>query len=172
MEEKKIARYGALWGAILGVFMTAIYDLIKSKPFLSTLWRVINWIWDSIFMYQVTIWQILIVVILFLIFKRIVFEIKLSETKDSPVFLDYKEDIINDTTWRWEWKWSVFEKSYIIVNLEPLCKECETPLKLYDFSINPYGECPRCDKTIKITKTKEKMERIIIDNIKKGVKNK
>ena len=166
MNEKKLARYGALYGAVFGVTGTAIYDWVKAKPVFSTIHHVLNSIWEGIFEYKIPIWQITIIVIIIFSFKKLT---KIEKVK-LPKFLDYTEDIFDGTSWEWSWKWDSFEEIYLINNLVPLCKECKTPLELYYNSYENIGECPRCDNKIKVKKSTEKIKRIISDNLNKALK--
>jgi hypothetical protein len=124
--------------------LTVIYDLIKSKPILSTIGSVIIAVWKFIVLFlnfQLKVWWVLlgvvlIIAVLYVIAKTI--EARSSDT-EKPEFLNYTADNINE--WKLEWSWKQNSNGeYALENLHPICPNCATPL----VQVNPVSlKCPR-----------------------------
>jgi len=156
----------AIFSAFAGIVFTAIYDLIKSKPILSTFWNGLKWIWINIFEFEVTIWQIMLGIltlffILYLLSKR---ESKIPENQFD--WRDYTKDKIHNMTWSWFWEENFLNQKWNIKDLRPICDSCGTK---DNYRSNKFADCPRCGKIYKERKDLEKIEAIIIDNVQRGI---
>ncbi len=158
---------------ILGFALTVCYDLIKTKPVLTTIWAFLQIIWRFILLcltFQLRVWWILLaiaglILILYAVVK--IDEQKHSETKLSP-FMQYTKDEIMNWSWEWEWK-KHYDGKYWIENLHPVCPHCNTPL-VHSYEGGGIIKCPRCNHrehsdipdydTVKV---------LIHDNINKGL---
>ena len=164
------------WGVsigttLLGFILTVLYDLVKNKPILSTVWNIIKAIWRfiiTVLNLELKLWWILLGIIVLILILLII--VKIGDMKNAEVsnvsFLNYKNDTIQG--WNWSWRWEMqYDGKYHIVDLRPLCPKCKTPMRsgLYD-----YLECPRCRHA-----TQQYMPNIcdiatvIIDNIDRGL---
>ena len=162
MKENKSSEYKiALFGAIIGIVLTAIYDLVKEKPILSSLWNIFKWIWKNIFEFTVSIWQILAVLLLFYLIKKL----KPKKETDIPPFLKYVTDEFDEITWKWKWKWNPLTQQWNVQDLIPLCNKCGTSTLLNEEYADKYATCPRCENFMNKLKSTDKIEAIIIDNI-------
>lgn len=164
------------WGVeiiitLFGFILTVIYDLVKSKPILSTIWNIIKAIWSFIITFlnlELKLWWILLGIIVLILILFVI--VKIDDMKNAGIsnvpFLNYKNDTIQG--WNWSWRWEKqYDGKYHIVDLCPLCPKCKTPMRdgFYD-----YLECPRCRHN-----TREYMpdlcdiETVILDNINRGL---
>ena len=164
----------AIFSALISIIFTAIYDFIKEKPFLSTFWNIIKWIWNNIFEFQIRIWQILLLSILLLIIRKIIISfqrIKKGTIKQNESdWLNYTEEIIDGLKWRWKWIKNPLTHKWNIDDLTIACSKCGTSMHLDESYV--YGktaECPRCENHIKNYKDIIKIESIIIDNVKRDM---
>lgn len=166
----------ALVPVFLGTILTAIYDAIKDKPILSTLWGWIKAIWGWIVAFlnfELKIWWILlgiagIIAVLFFIAK-------LSSEKETnlPSFTSYKEDSFGGWKWSWDWRLNSYDRKWHIDNLRAHCPKCNTPM-FHDISDANF-QCPRCDFHTDYSikhKTRSEVEAIIIDNLDRQNKQK
>lgn len=161
----------AVGTTVLAFVLTVCYDLVKTKPVLTTVWAILQGVWRfilSFLNFQLRVWWILlgiagIILILYVIFR--VNNLKHSET-NLPPFLHYKEDRIMNWSWEWEWE-ERYGGNYEIKELHPVCPHCKTPL-VHSYERGGIIKCPRCNHcehsdipdfdTIKV---------LIADNIKK-----
>ena len=167
MTKKDYLR--GLFGGFITIIFSAIYDFIKHKPFLSTLVSSIKWVWNTIFEFEVKIWQIIIIGLLLVFIKKILLTNKKEVINNQEIaikWLGYTEDTIDGVIWSWNWQKKYGSGNYYITELVPLC-ECKTPMKLYNGS--SFAICPRCDKHISDFKSPDKIDAIIIDNIKRDL---
>ncbi len=166
MKDRKSEYKVALFGATLGVLFTAIYDFIKERPILTTLWNSLKWVWKNLFELKITIWQLLLALaIIYTLFK---IRPKKKE-KQSPDFLNYTTDNFDEIKWKWDWKWNSITRKWHVDNLVPLCTKCETATMLNEDYIDKYSTCPRCDNFMDKLKSSEKIEAIIIDNVHRNL---
>jgi len=162
----------AIVSAVAGVIATGIYDFIKEKPILSTLWSGLKWIWNTIFEAQFTVWQFLLFIIILLALLLFILwlttkGVNSSSNAGTANWLAYEEDTIDGTTWKWNWEKGLSGK-YEAKHLRPLCHNCGTSMQFYEGSWDTYYECPRCDERLKRVKSKYKVESIILDNVHRG----
>lgn len=143
------------WGVgigttLLGFILTVIYDLVKSKPILSTIWNIIKAIWNFIIMVlnlELKLWWILLGIIVLILILLVI--VKIDDVKNADAsnvsFLNYKSDTIQG--WKWEWSWKKnYNGQYEIDNLYPVCDSCGTMLaSKHDYQNTLY--CVRCGKT-------------------------
>ncbi len=162
----------AIIGAAFGVIFTAIYDWIKAKPILSTFVSFCKWLWKNIFQVELSIWQILLAIFLFLIIKGILKNFKketTNDTLDENHWLNYKEDSIDGVKWKWNWQKNTMTGKMNIDDLRPVCPNCETPMDLHESGSYQFADCPRCEKILDRFKSPPKVEAVIIDNIQRNL---
>ncbi|WP_417590336.1 hypothetical protein [Owenweeksia hongkongensis] len=162
----------AIFSAFLGIVFTAIYDLIKSKPILSTFWNILKWTWINIFEFQLSVWQVFtglgVLVFLFYLFSKKQNKIE----KNQFTLLDYIEDNIHGMTWSWFWEKNLLNGKWNVNDLRPKCDNCGTKMHLIPSSgiwNEPFAECPRCGKTYNQSKDLAKIEAVIIDNVHREI---
>jgi hypothetical protein len=159
-----------LYTGIVGIILLALYDYVKEKPILSTLFSIIKWIWITFFEFEFKVWQIAIIILVLLSFKKILQatkkQVKQTVSDNIPKWLNYTQDTIDGITWKWKWNKRYATGNWYIADLFPLC-ECKTPMALYNGS--SLATCPRCDKHIMDFKSPEKVEAIIRDNVDRAV---
>ena len=160
----------AIFSAFAGIIFTAIYDLIKSKPILSTFWNALKWVWKNIFEFQLTVWQIILglgflILILYLLSKRE------NEAGENQIeWLSYVNDNIHNVKWSWFWEKSVLDGKWSVKDLRPICNSCGTKMHLNNTSWEKkIADCPRCEKILYEHKDLAKVESVIIDNIQRGI---
>lgn len=132
---------------VLGFALTVLYDLIKTKPVLTTIWAILQSIWRFILQcltFQLRVWWVLLaiaglILILYVVAK--IDEQKHSETNQHS-FLQYTKDEIKNWTWEWDWG-KRYDGKYEVWNLHPICPRCNTPL-IHSYTGGRTMECPRC----------------------------
>lgn len=159
---------------VLGFALTVFYDLIKTKPVLTTIWAILQSIWEFILLcltFQLRVWWVLLAIAGLILILTVV--VKIDEQKHSetnqPLFLKYTKDKIMD--WNWEWDWEKhYDGSCWVSNLHPICPCCNTPLV---DGYNTWGrtmECPRCHYDVQSNIPNEDTVKMLIhDNVKKGL---
>ena len=162
------------WGVGLGTtlfsfLLTLTNDYFKKTPFLTTVGNLVKKIINfTVFIlnFKVKIWIILAIIILLFLIVFIISK-NSNETKpEYPSFYNYREDQLKG--FKWSWSWSKSSEGWYVNNLKLHCPKCDTPMgRTTFFSI----ECPRCDNHIERTPSTDKIERIIYDNINRGIKN-
>jgi hypothetical protein len=165
LKERKSEYRIAIFGAIISITLTAIYDFIKDKPILSTLLQFLKWIWNNIFEFSFSVWQILAVLLVIYLVNKI----RPKKKRESPKFLSYVSDEFDNKTWKWNWKWNPSTQKYNVINLIPLCNKCGTATILNSEYIDKYATCPRCDNFMNKLKAPDNIEAIIIDNIDRNL---
>lgn len=160
----------AIFSAFAGIVFTAIYDLIKSKPILSTFWKGIIWIWKNIFEFELKVWQIILVVLLLMFILYLLSKRKNKSPEIQFDWRDYTKDTIHNITWSWFWEKNPLYGKWNIKDLRPLCDSCGTKMKLEDsYNRDKFAECPRCGNVYTKQKDLEKIEAIIIDNVQRDI---
>lgn len=154
-----------IFGGVIAVISSAVYDYIKEKPILSSVISFFIWIWEQIFEFEISVWQILIILIIFVVIYSF---IKTDKTeKTTPInFTYYNRDTIHGTIWTWDWQHNTFENKWQVQNITPICDNCGTRMK-YEFSygFDSSAKCPRCNNRQTNLRDKEIIEALIIDNI-------
>lgn len=161
-----------IFSGFVGIIFTAIYDLIKSKPILSTFWNGLKWIWRTIFEFKLTIWQILLILgILILILYILSYRNKDDEILESEFnWRLYNKDIIHDMNWSWYWEKNILDGKWYIKDLRPVCNSCGTKMHFSNSSwSSEYAECPRCELKYHDQKDIKKIEAVIIDNVDRSI---
>jgi len=154
--------------AIFSFFLTLLYDLIKNKPILSSIWEILKWLGNVIWHilnFDIKVWWLLlfVVLIVFVILLYSKFEKNDTSVQESN---NYTEDRIKGMRWTWRWEFSASQKAWILSDLKSHCPECNTPMIDQTVSYETYFECPRCDYHVsKPNDEKFKVSNIIIDNI-------
>lgn len=155
---------------LLGFALTVFYDLIKTKPVLTTIWAILQSIWRFILQcltFQLRVWWVLLAIagLIFVLYIAVKIDDQKHSETNKPLFLKYTKDVIMD--WNWEWDWEKqYDGNYAICHLHPICPRCNTPL------IHSYigGECPRCHySAYSIIPNDGTVKLLIRDNVKKGL---
>ena len=173
MKEKKVNEYKlAIFGAFASIIFTAIYDLIKDKPLLSTLFTFVRWIWINLFEFKLRLWQAVLILILYRLIKKLVEKSRESSDRRNTKadWLLYTEDLFDGIKWKWGWVRNPLTNKMNINNLTIVCGKCGTSMSLdssYTYGNN--AQCPRCDNRINRYKDIQKVEAIIIDNVQRGL---
>ena len=156
----KITVIGGVFGAI-----TWLRDYTTDKPITTTLFEILNWIWNNILNMNVTIWQVLIALVILYIILRIIYRTPAKEKYVKSV-QDYITDEIDGITWRWYWK--KYLGNYHIEELRPVCEKCDTSMIFYDNLNYSRAECPKCDNRYNKLKALNKVDAIIVDNARQN----
>ncbi len=161
----------AVLGAFASIVFTAIYDIAKSKPILSTFWDFLKWAWNNVFEFKFSVWQILIGLVLLYLILYLLSLKNGKETQNQVLWTSYKEDNIQNMKWSWNWEKDFLTGKWQIEDLRPVCDSCGTKMHLKNSFNNwePFAECPRCDKKFKGQKDLKKVEAVIIDNVQRGI---
>ncbi len=164
----------ALVPVVFGTILTAIYDAIKDKPILSTLWgwikAVWNWIVDFLNL-ELKVWWIFLGVIAIIVVLCIIAKLPSKKETNLPDFVSYKEDTFGGWKWSWEWQLNHYDNKWHVNNLQAHCPKCNTPM-FHDTSDTEF-QCPRCTfKTDYSSKHKRRseVEAVIIDNLDRKYK--
>lgn len=159
----------ALVPVVFGTILSAIYDAIKDKPVLSTLWGWIKVIWNCVvafFNIELKIWWILFGIISIIIVLLLVVKFASKNETNLPDFVSYKEDTFGGWKWSWEWQFKRYDRKWHIENLRAHCPKCNTPM--FHDSCDTVFWCPRCDFETDFRskhKRRDEVEAIIIDNL-------
>jgi hypothetical protein len=100
-------------------------------------------------------------------------EKELVENDSLPEFHQYTSDKFKFWKWSWEWRFGQRENAWIVNNLRAHCPNCDTTMIESHTSFGPHFECPRCEfraNEFKCDK-RDKVERVIIDNIERRQKS-
>lgn len=116
--------------------------------------------------FELKIWWLIIVIVLFILVIVAIDKFK-NEEAFNPDFCSYKEDILKKWRWSWNWKFDNRKNAWIITEMKAHCPKCATPMIEYS---NPYDlifDCPRCEfkASNEECDVPHKIERIILDNI-------
>lgn len=161
------------WTVGFGLFSVLIpigYDYFKNKPILSTIWWIVNGIWNfiiSVLNFNLKVWWLIVGIIV--IFAIIYFK---QEETVKPDFYDYREGVFKRWSWTWDYKWDKWENAWGISDLTAYCPKCNTPLtnhSRYDLRF----DCPRCGFRAHDVEcdNPHDIERIIWDNVKRKRKS-
>ncbi len=166
-KEVKIA----IIGAFAGIVFTALYDLFKSKPILSTLWNWLRWIWNNIFEFELTFWQIILGIVVLIIISNFLKNRKSLSQEFQMYWGSYCKDKIHDMNWSWYWEKDPLSGKWSINDLRPVCDSCETKMHLNDNNSwdKKFADCPRCGQVYNERKDLRKVEAVIIDNLERGI---
>lgn len=129
--------------AILSPFLTVIYDVVKEKPFLSTLKAILLALRNGFITflnYELKVWWILLGITALLLLFII---IKIANDKDDkPDFMDYTEDYFGIWKWSWEWHYNTLKAAWCTSDLKAHCPKCDTPM--FHDRDEYFFQCPRC----------------------------
>ena len=163
--------------ALFSLFLTMVYDYSKKQPILSTILKILKGILKFVFSilnFNLKVWWVIVGIAL--VFAIIYFAAKIKQEEIlKPDFCSYTEGKFKRWNWTWEWKWNSYQNAWNISDLTAQCPNCGTPL--IDQS-NMYArlmfDCPRCDYSASYSECDEphKIERIILDNVKRNGTNK
>jgi ribosomal protein S27AE len=155
----------AFFGALLSILFTAIYDWIKEKPIMFTLGNIVKWLWNNIFEFSLTLWQIILGIILIVIIKNLFKKVNPeNNTKNNSEWLNYLEDSFDGLKWKWSWKNNGYNK-YKIDDLKPICSKCGTSMIIHDNIYSLSARCPRCEHYLERFKAPNEIIHLIHDNI-------
>lgn len=162
--------------ATFSLFLTILYDLVKSKPILSSIGQIISWVIKVIVsiltfdikVYWILIFLIVIVLVLFL------FVTNSKPENSKPVFINYKTEKFKKLRWSWSWKYNTKQNAWNVSDLTAHCPKCDTTMLDSDSGI--YGlryECPRCNYVISggDYEFKDRIETLILDNLRRQENN-
>ena len=153
----------AIFGGVIAIISSGVYDYIKEKPILSSIKSFFIWIWENIFEFELKIWQVLIILLVFSIIYALM---KAKRTEPTVKFTDYKRDTIHGTKWTWSWQHNFLESKWEVRNITPLCDNCNTRMKFESsYGVGQTAKCPRCNNRQTGLKDRETIEALIIDNI-------
>lgn len=155
--------------AIFSLLLAMVYDYSKELPILTTVWGIIKWIGNiilTILNFELKVWWIIVVVILFVFIIYLIDKFNKEDTF-KPDFYTYREEKFKRWKWTWGWQWNNKKNAWTISDLKAHCPNCDTPMLEHS---NFYGlsfDCPRCDFKASDGLCDEpyKIERIIHDNI-------
>ena len=155
-----------LFGGVVTIIFTGIYDYTKEKPILSSFKSLFQWLWNQIFEFELKIWQIIIILIITVIINKLLRNKKIEQKLN---FTEYKRDIILGTQWSWSWEDDIFENKWKVRNITPICANCGTKMGFEpSYGSQLSAKCPRCGNYQTGLKDKETVERLIIDNIEQN----
>ena len=158
---------------VLGFALTVFYDLIKTKPVLTTIWTILESIWRFILLcltFQLRVWWVLLVIAGLILILYVI--VKIDERKhpetNQPLFLQYTKDEIMNWTWEWDWE-KQYDGRYELWNLHPICPRCNTPL-IQSYTGGRTAECPRCQYYVNSYMPNDDTVKLLIyDNVKKDL---
>lgn len=162
----------AIIGAAFGVIFTAIYDWIKAKPVLSTFLSLCKLLWENVFQFKLSVWQVFLVLFLFFVIKIVLKKFnkkKANDSFDENHWLKYKEDIFDGVKWKWDWQKNTVTGKTNIYDLRPLCPDCETQMDIKESGSYEFADCPRCEYILARFKSPSKVEAVIIDNVQRSI---
>ncbi len=177
MKKEKIKKFLlnpwtiSICGALFSFALTLLSDVIRGEQILSTFVLVVEWIWNviiSFLSFDLKVWWVLTGVVV--IFFGIRICIKILNIKNSsssePKFLEYTQDFLLGFKWEWIWEKDFYDK-YSIENLQPICTDCDTPLR-YDLTGFYRLKCLRCNRFYSGNVPQEDdVKTLIYDNVKK-----
>lgn len=160
-----------LFGGVITILSSGIYDFIKAKPILSSLKFLALWLWNQIFEFEIKIWHLLLILIFIVAISIILKRVSKNDNPKSNIkFTDYIRDKIHETEWSWTWEHNFLENKWEVHNIIPICKKCGTRMQYEtSYGANLTAKCPRCDNRVSGLKDKETIEALIIDNVHQGL---
>ena len=181
--------------AIVGFFIfaplsTFVIDLIKNKSISHTLFTAVTSsikFLGNIFNKDLKLWVVIVFIIITLLIIKTLGLIKrninskIESNKDVPEFLKYNSDTFpGNLVWTWEYQYNSYTGQYSIINLNPLCMKCNTPLLLSNYMRRLEAHCPRCKASYFSNTfysqnnysldTHNEVRAIITDNIHRSIK--
>ena len=155
--------------AIFSLLLSMGYDFFKDKPILTTIWSILKWIGNlfwTILNFDLKVWWVIIVVILFVLIIYLIDKLK-KEATFKPDFYSYREEESRLWKWTWEWQWNKRKRAWMITDMKAHCPNCDTPMIDNSNMYGYYFDCPRCDFKAENEQCDQphKIERIILDNI-------
>lgn len=151
----------SLVSTAFSVIITMLFDILISKPILSTLIRILG--------FELKVWWVLLAVSIMFAFKLVLNRLK--ETKSAePKYKNYTSDIFKK--WKWAWKWIYYndKNSWAVSELTALCPECTSTMLEHEDLINNISyECPLCDFYSKGESEEHpmKIQQLIMDKAKR-----
>lgn len=164
MNRSKILYY--LGSIVLALIASFIYDGIKHLPLLSGLKAFVSWFWSDVLRLKLELWVIVIsFLVIYLIYKLI----NAKRRNDLPKFVNYTQDLFEGYNWTWYWYFNTNSGKWQTSQITPLCPDCQTLMHYKYGLLNCYqANCPRCGYQIGRIKSKEDIDALIIDNIRKN----
>lgn len=155
--------------AIFSLLLTMVYDYLKEKPILTTVWEILKWLGNfvwTILNFDLKVWWLLLAVVSFILIIILIANVKKEKTF-KPDFYSYREGKFKRWRWTWGWQWSDSENAWGISDLKAHCPNCDTPMIKHSSFYGLSFDCPRCEFRAEDSQCDEphKIERIILDNI-------
>lgn len=157
-----------LGGAFFGVLLTALIDILKEKPILTTISQVYHWVIglaSTILNFKLSFW----IIVLIALGIWIIVKVRTSKPNSiKPAFWNYRSDVFRTLTWKWDYE--NYSGKWDVVNLRPHCPKCDTPLIPNGDIGYSSLDCPRCnfrsgEKNLEDPKS---IKVLVIDNIQKN----
>lgn len=142
----------------LAGFLTAtFYFLVKAYNDLPSTEKghffAFRWI-SSVVNYSIKLWLVVIVFLIIEIVRVVLKRLKGAYVAEKEDFIpenkssNYKEDVFGrfKKKWRWSYRWSYSENSYLVIGAVPVCPTCDSSMeiKVSSFGFSSSSECPRC----------------------------
>lgn len=156
----------------------AIYDKnAKVIPFITPILRFFSYIWHNIFNYQISLWLVLLIAFLVFVIAQMNQSVVgtsndysgFTNTVTTKSYKNYTEDILKKWKWSWRYKFFDFDNTYDIVDLLPICPQCD--MKMLVTNPNNSYACPNCNQQFHIylnpDETPFKIKAIIANKIEK-----
>jgi Ca2+/Na+ antiporter len=160
--------------SIFSLLLTIVYDYSKNKPIFSTIYHIAKAILSFVFYvlnYNLKVWWVILGLFIMCI---IIYLIATFRQEFKPDYYSYREGRFKKWKWTWGWKWDNYKNGWVISNLTAHCPTCDTQMIDYSNRYELNFVCPRCDYRASGSQCDEpyKIEMIILDNIKREIKNK
>ncbi len=133
---------------IILLIVASVKDFISKLPVLTTISRIISFVWNDILNYKISLWIVLLVTVVIKIArlinarwkKPILNDVVVPESEDPP-FINYRRDRLK--SWTWSWDYNIRGNNFEIINLIPICEKCN--MKMLN-SANSLFTCPNCSQ--------------------------
>ncbi len=159
-----------LGGLIVLIVWSLISDYMSGDKLLTIFSTILTSVYGAIIAFltfNIKVWWLLLGIACIIIITLIIANRK-PQVQTKLEFTNYTHDRFRAWKWSWNWKFSDYKRGWHVSDLRAHCPKCDTPMgRTTFFSI----ECPRCDNHIERTPSIDKVERIIYDNINRGIKN-
>ena len=154
-----------------GVLLTIIRDWITANKLFATLSHMFSTIRSAAAYFlniELKVWWLLVGLIFLITIVYVWLRIveKKHPFPKAPKYLEYTKDTLLGFDWEWEWR--EYSNKYCIVNLHPVCPECNTPIVSEHHGYGEWFICLRCGyHTTKSLPDTAHVEMLIKDNIRR-----